>query len=289
MEESILIYIDGSAPISSKNNSVFIKPSKSVVFFFWIWILKLSLCNTHSHTYIQARLSEHACGQHNLRLFYFLTIFLSGTNDKYVHKHKNAHSFSSDCPYCVWLIWGRRVWLIPSSGHIWYGLYYTPLGQWELPTIIPVQVQRSPTADPPPGSAHGLRSLQAGHRMTTRGGGVLWFFFVSVWGGAPVLTQGRPYPVRSQSTTDSIVCRRVSVSGQCIYERVRGCVGVCASKYKGQSLSMAHWWWNLIWQIRPMMGGGTSNCVSWKHIPAWLSRADILRPLPTLLTLISEL
>lgn len=83
----------------------------------------------------------------------------------------------------------------------------------------------------------------------------------------------RRCPLRSPKDELSPLCLQwpqaplfvgVSVHGHCIYDQVTGCVGVwgcggvwacvCVSTYKGQSISMAHLQWNLIWLIGSMMG-----------------------------------
>lgn len=140
---------------------------------------------------------------------------------------------------CDWFGWAR-VWFIPSSGHIWCGLHYTPLGQSFLCRSRGVS----------------KLSYNTAHNEGRRGVCFVFFCF---------LLRRRPYAhPRTTLAREVPIDHRLYCLQPCVCAwsmHIWAGKRVWVSTYKGQTLSMAHLWWNLIWQIGSMMGGGTSNCV----------------------------
>lgn len=171
--------------------------------------------------------------------------FLSAMSCMSTNTYSHRYSFKD----CVCLIdlegWG----LIHSQlwAHMVQASLRTP-GSMRISTIIPVQVQGSPRAELKHSSPSPKLSPQATYitywtphnNEGRRGTCVFLFPFEEV----PLCSPKDDLSPWGPNLPDSIVCGWVSVRGQCIYERVRRCVGV--RMYKGQSLSMAHLWWNLI-------------------------------------------
>lgn len=128
---------------------------------------------------------------------------------------------------CDWFGWRRVFWAhmgqasLQTLGSMRTRPNHCSAGLGESPSWAKTRLTLPQTR--PPGYLH----QQTGHPITGREEGCVGFFFYFFIQEVPLCSPKHDLSLWSPHWPETIVWRPVSARGQCIYERLRGCVCVC--------------------------------------------------------------